>query len=183
MAEIGGQDGISRDLDGGDRRPSRPLLNTISTATGTSGRFARAPSERERGRISVSDNSGPPLLQRFGSGRSIGSPRIQPLPTPVTTSYQGVEDDGLAFYPQDLLQEGLGEWQDRAVSLQTLKKSSSISASKNYRLVEKTPSFTFRRSSHDSFGGIERAVRYSVGKITSFGFRCTSHILLSLALL
>jgi hypothetical protein len=177
MADIGGQDGISRDLGGGDVQPSRPTLDSMSTPPGTSGRFARAPSDRERGRPSVSDNSGPSILQRLGSGRSFGSARIQPLPTPATTNYPGVEDDGLAFYPQDLLQEGLGEWQECALSLQTLKKSSSVSASKGYRGVEKIPSFRFRRRSHDSYGGIEGAVRYSAGRTTSFYFSNESQVL------
>ena len=166
MAEIGGQDGNFRDLGGGDLRPSRPSVDSTGTAPGTNIRFARALSDRERGQPSASDNSGPSILQRFGSGRSFGSARIQPLQTPVTKSNQGVEDDGLAFYPQDLLEEGLGEWKDRASSLQTLKKSTSVSASRGYRGAEKTPSFTFRRRSHDSYGGIEGAARHSTGGYT-----------------
>ena len=170
MAETGGQDGISRDLDGGDERPSRPSLDSMSTLSGTSGRFARAPSDREIRRSSISDNSGPSLFQRFGSGRSFGSARIQPFPAaPVAPSYQPVEDDGLAFYPQDLLQEGLGEWQDLACSLQTLKKSSSTSASRVFPGVEgMSPSFTFRRRSHDSSGATEGAVQYSAGRKPHF---------------
>jgi len=167
MAEIG-PEGASKYLGGHDLRPPRPSLDSTSSderhAPSVSGRFVRAPTER---RPSVSDDSGPILRRR----PSIGSARIQPLPTPVTTRYEAVNTGNMAFNPQDLLQEGLGEWQDRALSLQTLKKSSSISASKRYLGLEQAPRSV--RRSLDSYGGTEVPTqealrRYSSGKISSF---------------
>lgn len=177
MADIEGPEGTSKYLGGHDGRPPRPSLDSPSTderqAPGISGRFARASSER---RPSGSDDSGPILRTR----PSIGSARIQPLPTPVTTCYDPVDASNMAFNPQDLLQEGLGEWQDRALSLQTLKKSSSISASKYNLGLEQTPPFRGGRQrsvrrSLDSYGGTEESTqgavrRYSTGRITSFNF-------------
>lgn len=174
MEEIEGSEGTSKYLGGHDVRPPRPSLDSTSTherqAPGISGRFARAPSER---RPSVSDDSGP-ILRRWPS---IGSARIQPLPAPATTCY---EVGNMAFNPQDLLQEGLGEWQDRALSLQTLKKSSSMSATKCYLGLEQTPPSRVGRQrsvrrSLDSYGGTQESTqvavhRYSTGRIISFNF-------------
>jgi len=90
----------------------------------------------------------------------------------VFSGYQDVDAGGVTFAPQDLLQEGLGEWKDRALSLLSLKKSSSIAAAKGYRGLGQTPSFRFDRQqsasrSHDSYGETEdstQGVRYSTGR-------------------
>lgn len=173
MAEIEGSDGTPKNLGGDDARASRPSSDSASTVDERqpriSSNFARATSNRDRGRPSLSENS-EPTLER---GRSISSARIQPLPTPVISGYRGPDAGGVTFDPQDLLQEGLGEWQDRALSLLTLKRSSSIAAAKGYRGLEQTPSFRFDRQqsarrSHDSYGETEDstqgAVRYSTGR-------------------
>lgn len=166
MAEIEG----SKDLGGDDARPSSDSTSTADERQPRiSSNFARAPSNRNRGRPSPSENS-EPTLER---GRSIASARVQPLPTPTISGYRGPDAGDLTFEPQDLLQEGLGEWQDRALSLLTMKRSSSMAAAKCYRGLGQSPSFRFDRQqsarrSHESYGETEDstqgAVRYSTGR-------------------
>lgn len=175
MAEIEGHEGIANHVGGHDVRPSQPSLDAASTnerqASGVRANFARAPSER---RPSVSGDSGP-VLRR---GSSIGSARIQPLPGPATPCDEAVGAGYMPFNSQDLLQEGLGEWQDRASSLQTLKKCSSISASKCNLWLERTPlsgAVIQRPARHslDSYGGSQSQVarrRCSAGRIISLLF-------------
>lgn len=164
MAEIEG----SKDL--GSSRPSSDSTSTADEKQPRiSGNVARTPSNRDRGRPSPPENSGPTLER----GRSRGSARIQPLPTSTMSGYQGTDAGALTFEPQELLQEDLGEWQDRALSLLTLKRSTSIAAAKCYRGLGQTPSFRFDRQqsarrSHESYGETEDstqgAVRYSTGR-------------------
>lgn len=177
MAEIEGHEGIAKHVGGHDVQSSRPSLDFTSTnerrASGVSANFARAPSER---RSSVSGDSG--LVLRRGS--SIGSAQIQPLPGPAMPCDEAVDAGNLPFNPIDLLQEGLGEWQDRASSLQTLKKCSSISASKCNLWLEQTPlsgAVIQRPARHslDSYGGSQEYSRlarrrYSAGGIISLFF-------------
>lgn len=173
MAEIEGSDGVSKDLGGDGARASRPSSDSASTVDERqpriSSNFVRASSNRDRRRPSLSENSEATLSR----GRSISSARIQPLPTSVSSDYRGADAVGVTFEPQDLFQEGLGEWQDRALSLLTLKRSSSIAAAKACRGLGQTPSFRFDRQqsarrSHDSYGETEDstqgAVRYSTGR-------------------
>lgn len=90
----------------------------------TTSSFSRASSNHDRRQPSYSDISEPTLQNR----RSVDSAETQPLSTPPVTGPQGTDADDVAFDPQDILQEGLAEWHDRALSIRTLKKTSSIAA-------------------------------------------------------
>lgn len=123
----------------------------------------RAVSGHEERRPSVSDIT--------ESRRSISSAQIRPLPTaPVTEYNQGGDAVDPAFDPQDLLQMGLGEWQNRALSLRTLRRTSSIAAA--YRGLEPKPSLKFDRQqsarrSHESYEGTEESLEAVQGSSKS----------------
>uniref|UniRef100_A0A7I4CW03 ABC transporter domain-containing protein n=1 Tax=Physcomitrium patens TaxID=3218 RepID=A0A7I4CW03_PHYPA len=173
MADLESSDSTPKGTGDVDSRVSRPSLDSVSAVdvkqTRTSANLGRAPSNGERGQSTVYDNSGPTIRRQ----KSHSSARIQPLASTRMTDYQGIDIGGVSFDPRDLLEEGLGEWQDRARSLLTLKRSSSIaSARASYRGLGQTPSLRFERQqsarpSHDSYGETEEstqgAVRYSTG--------------------
>lgn len=177
MTEDEGSDGMAREA-GDESTASRMSLDSTSTFDDrvprpNISRYGRAPSERDRGTPSQLPYKAGPLLRR---GRSTGSSRIRPLPPPVTIGDQGVDSDTLTFDADDLLQEGLSEWQDRALSLQNLRRASSMrNQAREYRGLEETPSFRFferqqsARRSHESYGETEGstqgAIQYSTGEI------------------
>ena len=193
MAASGGANDTSKDLDNDDAQASQPSSYYSFTPASTiderqskiTSSGGRSSSSHDRRRPFFSDISEPTPE----SERSVVSTQSQPLPTPAVTGYEDVDVDAMAYDPQDLLQEGLAEWRDRAASLLTLKRSSSIAAAKGYRGLEQKPSFKFERQqsarrSHESYEGTEstslEAVQgssksgYSAGKSYSiFKFRVT----------
>jgi hypothetical protein len=189
MAATRGSNGTSKDLGDNDSQASEPSSYPTFTPSSTvderqpwtTSSFSRASSNHDRRQPSYSDISEPTLQNR----RSVDSAQIQPLSTPPVTGPQGIADD-VAFDPQELLQEGLTAWHDRALSLRTLKKSSSIAAARGNRGLQPYRSFKFDRQqsarrSHESYEGTEESMEavqgssksgYSAGKNHSiFKFR------------